>query len=452
MNAIERRAVPRLHQRGVELVERPPGRVHLGVVLPRLGDHHQHRVRQRPAAQVQQLQHLVEGGRVAAVGRADREQPLGQVAAGIRLGGELASRARIQFRLPRTVLISPLCATSGTGGPAARTGTCWWRTGSAPGPARLRSRSSDRSGKNGSSWARGQHPLVDDGPRRTGWRSRRRSRARPACAGRTPAAPARCRRCRLRAGHEQLGQVGQHRAGAAPAGVGVDGDVPPAQHGQALGLRQLGDDRHGLLARGQVGLLFAGPFLLHGDRGGQEGQAGRVGTRGGQVEVTDLAEEGVRDLGQDARAVPGTGVATLGAAVFEVAQGGQGFGHDIVPGSAGQISDKGDATRVMLEAGIVKAGRLARLLARVSGVSGTTVYVVPRLFPAGRRHQNSCRRLVCYQMLRSGRRWPCREVRRSGSLATRKLRPHYITGRIRPKILKAVNIHWLIGVPTSRNF
>ena len=40
------RAVPRLHHRGVELVEGAALLVHLGVVLPRLRDHHQHRVRQ----------------------------------------------------------------------------------------------------------------------------------------------------------------------------------------------------------------------------------------------------------------------------------------------------------------------------------------------------------------------------------------------------------------------
>jgi hypothetical protein len=38
--------VPGLHQRGVELVEGAPLGVHLGVVLPRLRDHHEHRVRQ----------------------------------------------------------------------------------------------------------------------------------------------------------------------------------------------------------------------------------------------------------------------------------------------------------------------------------------------------------------------------------------------------------------------
>ncbi len=103
------RAVPGLHQRGVELVERAAGRVHRGVVLPRLRDHHQHRVRQRAAAEVQQLEHLVEGRGVARrpgvqTGKSRSRSP------GIRSLASCDSRARIQLRLPLTVLISPLCA------------------------------------------------------------------------------------------------------------------------------------------------------------------------------------------------------------------------------------------------------------------------------------------------------------------------------------------------------
>ena len=71
-----RRAVPRLHQARVELVERAALRVHRGVVLPRLRDHHQHRVGQAAPAQVQQLEHLVERRRVRCPGRADRVEPL----------------------------------------------------------------------------------------------------------------------------------------------------------------------------------------------------------------------------------------------------------------------------------------------------------------------------------------------------------------------------------------
>ena len=69
------RAVPRLHERGVELVERPLVVGHRLVVLPRLRDHHQHGVGEAAAAEVQELERLVEAAGVGAVGRADREGP-----------------------------------------------------------------------------------------------------------------------------------------------------------------------------------------------------------------------------------------------------------------------------------------------------------------------------------------------------------------------------------------
>ena len=119
-----RRTVPRLHQRRVEAVERPLLGVHRVVVLPRLGDHHQHRVRQAAAAEVQQLEHLVERRRVAAARRADRERPL---EAGQQIAARsIASRVRIQLRLPCTVLISPLWAMKRYGWASGQlTGTCW---------------------------------------------------------------------------------------------------------------------------------------------------------------------------------------------------------------------------------------------------------------------------------------------------------------------------------------
>jgi len=84
-------AVPGLHDAGVELVERPPGGVHLLVVLPRLGDHHQHGVRERAAAQVQQFEHLVERRRVARSGGTHRHERL-EVAEHVGLQGALARR------------------------------------------------------------------------------------------------------------------------------------------------------------------------------------------------------------------------------------------------------------------------------------------------------------------------------------------------------------------------
>ena len=60
------RTVPRLHQRRVVLVERFPIGIHRVVAAPRLGDHHQDRVRQRPPRHRQELEHVVEDSRVAA--------------------------------------------------------------------------------------------------------------------------------------------------------------------------------------------------------------------------------------------------------------------------------------------------------------------------------------------------------------------------------------------------
>ena len=76
------RAVPRLHDRGVEAVEVALPVRHRLVVLPGLRDHHQHGVGERVAAEVEQLEHLVEAGRVGAARCADREgslEPVDQV-------------------------------------------------------------------------------------------------------------------------------------------------------------------------------------------------------------------------------------------------------------------------------------------------------------------------------------------------------------------------------------
>ena len=57
-------------------VERLSLGVHLVVVLPRLGDHHQHRLGERIATEAQQFKRLIEAGGVARSRRADREGPL----------------------------------------------------------------------------------------------------------------------------------------------------------------------------------------------------------------------------------------------------------------------------------------------------------------------------------------------------------------------------------------
>ncbi len=75
-----RRSVPRLHQRGVELVERLDLGRHRLVARPRLRNHHQDRVGQRSAGHHQQLEHVVERRRVAAAFADDRQDLLQIVA------------------------------------------------------------------------------------------------------------------------------------------------------------------------------------------------------------------------------------------------------------------------------------------------------------------------------------------------------------------------------------
>ena len=69
----------------MELPEGAFSGVHGGVVLPCLGNHHQHGVGQAATAEVQQFEYFVEGRRVGCLRCADRREP-GQVAGDLRAG------------------------------------------------------------------------------------------------------------------------------------------------------------------------------------------------------------------------------------------------------------------------------------------------------------------------------------------------------------------------------
>ena len=69
-----RRAVPRLHQRGVVFVEGAPLLVHQRIARPGLGDHHHHGVRERVAALRQEFERVVEAGGVGLALVGDRPQ------------------------------------------------------------------------------------------------------------------------------------------------------------------------------------------------------------------------------------------------------------------------------------------------------------------------------------------------------------------------------------------
>ena len=107
------RAVPRLQQAGLVFVVRLQFVRHALVPAPRLGNEHRHGLRQRTAGEHQQFQRVVEHGRVARRRDANRAD-LFQVGAEFSLANML-SRACIQLTLPRSVLISPLCARKRNG-------------------------------------------------------------------------------------------------------------------------------------------------------------------------------------------------------------------------------------------------------------------------------------------------------------------------------------------------
>ena len=59
-----------------------------------------------------------------------------------------------------------------------------------------------------------------------------------------------------------------------------------------------------------------------------------------ELEVDDRPQEGVGDLHQDAGAVAGVDLGAGGAAVVEVAQGGERLDHDVVAGSPVSVATK----------------------------------------------------------------------------------------------------------------
>ena len=87
-----RRSVPRLEQRAVKLVEGAALLVHQRVLVPRLGDHHHHRVLDRPAGHGEQLERVVElrGVRARLV---EHGHQLGDVVAEVRAAELRLARA-----------------------------------------------------------------------------------------------------------------------------------------------------------------------------------------------------------------------------------------------------------------------------------------------------------------------------------------------------------------------
>ena len=189
-------------------------------------------------------------------------------------------------------------------------------------------------------------------------------------------------------GHEQLHELGHHAERGLAEAVRLGRHLAPAEDRQPL----LGGD-----------LLDLGAGLGHGlVVAGQERRAHGVRARRRELEAGlagDGAEERVGDLHQDAGAVTGVRLGARGAAVLQVAQGGEGLHQDLVAGLTGQGGDEGHATGVVLVARVVEPlGRRERVLVGHRSISRRR---------RRRRTQNGS--VWCSGGCR-GRHWPKRAV------------------------------------------
>ena len=382
-------AVPRLHQRGVELVERAALRVHLLVVLPGLRDHHQHRVGQRAAAHVEQLEDLVEARRVGGARRTDREQPV-EVARD-QVGGEQ------RLAGPHPVAVAHHGVDLAVVGDEAE------RVGQRPAREGVGREARVHDGQRGGDplvgevgeeaveLVGGEHALVEQGARATATGSRPRSRARRACAGRrrsrSSAIPV---DAAAGAGHEELAERRHHAAGGR------------AERRRGRPARRASRGRSGPPRR-RAPRSGAGSWRPPRRRPAGTPCRRRTRAAPGSSKSTTARRNASGTCSRMPAPSPEFDLGAGGAAVVEVAQGGQRLGHDVVAGHAGEGRDERHATRVVLVAGVVEplGGRASMQAVRLGAHRPVLPSSVPRplrrAVVAGRARQGG-----------RGRRWPKR--------------------------------------------
>ncbi|OUD83131.1 hypothetical protein CMMCAS02_09425 [Clavibacter michiganensis subsp. michiganensis] len=375
------RAVPRFHDHGVVLVEVAADGIDVGLLLPRLRDHHHHRVRQAAAAEAQELEHLVERRGVARAGRDDRHERR-QVAEQLRLELGLAGAHPVAVAGDRVDL-----AVVRHHAQRLREGPRRERVG---GVARVHDGELGCEALVGEvgverlQLERGDHALVDEGARGQRDEVGAELPLRALAQAEGEAVEGEPRRSVLRprgvGGQEQVAERGHGLARQVAEVRRVDRDLAPAEDAQSLVAGDALDAGLQLLALGVVG--------------GQEGHADRVLPHGREVEADDAAEERVRDLRHDPGAVAGARVGSDRAAVLQVPERVQRVDDDVVTGGAAQGGHHGQAARVLLERRVVEA------LLRGEGAAGRG--------GGGERHGNRPRCTA------EGRRWPCGGDRLAG--------------------------------------
>ena len=348
-----RRAVPRLHQRGIVLVEGATLLVHERVARPGLRNHHHHRVRERVAALHQEFERVVEAGGIGLALVGDRPQLADVVAEQVGGHRRLACRHPVDVAAQRVDLAVVRDHPVGMRERPGREGI--------GGEALVHERERAvevlvaQIGIIGAELVGEEHALVDDGAAGDGHR---------VIAGK-PALLARIDRIRNRLAQDVEAPLELVRGGdllAAPDehlqvhGLGrlhrlaqrriVRGHFAPAQQRHALALDLLGPDVADHLP--PIGIA----------RHEERADGVFVGLGQGETEpLRLLGEELVRDLDQNAGAVAGARVGADRAAMLEIAEDGEGILDQLVRGAALDVGNEADPAGILFERGVVKSLR-----------------------------------------------------------------------------------------------
>ena len=336
------RPVPGLDQARMEVVEALDVRIE---VLPGpvgLGHHHHHRVRDRAAAQHEQLEHVVEDRRVRSALADDRDDLLEIVAE--QLGGELrlarahpvdvaAQRVDLAVVGDHPVRVGELPAREGVGREARVDERQPARHARVPEigevPRELR---------------RGQHPLVDHRP------AREARQRQIAPGGALDHAPDHVQLALervlvgdlVRRRDQHLADHGRRQPGGLADVALVDRHVAPPDRPLPLGLDRVLDQL--LEHDAPLGILR------------QVADADPVAAGRRQLDAGDRGpQEAVGDLKEDPGAVARVRVRALGATVLEVLERVERLLDDGMARLTPQLRNERDATAIVLVGGVVEA-------------------------------------------------------------------------------------------------
>ena len=381
------RSVPRLHQRGVVLVERPPLRAHRLVVLPRFRDHHEDRVRQRPAVHDEELEHVVEGRRVRQPVARDGQHFPEVVAERIRPAERLAGAHPVDVPAQRVDL--PVV------------GNIPIRMRERPGRERVRAEAlvheRERRLHVGIGEIRihrldlvgAEHPLVDERvraeARHVGERVFRNVERHHGLFEELPdhvelALEVGVIPHSRSAADEHLGDVRLDRERAGADEVVVGRNVPPAEEALALFVHDRVQERANAVP------------LLRVSRQEHEPAAVLLGRRQENPQAIALTpQELVRHLEQDAGAIAGIRLAAARTPVKEVDENPERLAHDRVRPPALDVDHEADAAGVVLAARVVQP-----LGGRRTGNGGSVLNFGHGLHPFC---ENSCTIVAAFPLL-----------------------------------------------------